>query len=117
MNKRTIGLTALIIALALLLIFYRRGSADDDWKSRVEHYEKVSDSLQHVVKILHKDISEKDSLLLLYMISIDKTLEELNKEAKKNASVINRNAAVQDSLISQYCRDMAQLQQTPDVCK
>ena len=117
MKTRTFYIMMAIMAIAIIYLFVRPGNDEMDWNSRVQHYEHVSDSLQKSLIQVVEKTKEKDSLMLLYMVSIDKTLEELNKEGRKNMNVINQNAQRQDSLISKYCQDMLALDQTPDVCK
>ena len=108
---------AFVVLFCVILLYYSGYKNRNDWSHQIQHYQQISDSLAQVVTSMHSNVKEKDSLLLLYMASLDKTLEELNKEAKKNASVISMNATLQDSLIRTYCRDMAKLNQRPDLCK
>jgi hypothetical protein len=115
--KNQFTLALVFVVLFAILFLYSRDNDRDDWKDQVRHYQLVSDSLKQVVSGIHANVREKDSLILLYMTSLDQTLEELNKEARKNTSVISINASVQDSLIATYCRDMAKLNQRPDLCK
>jgi hypothetical protein len=114
-NQFTFAFIFVVLFAAIFL--YSRGRDRNEWKHQVRHYQVVSDSLKSVIAGIHASVKQKDSLILLYMASLDQTLEELNKEAKKNMFVISVNAKVQDSLIAAYCRDMATLNQTPSVCK
>src|SRR6185436_17548097 len=95
-----------------------RDSSNEYWKKRIENYISVSDSLKKVTDEIDKRTKSKDSILLFYMASLDKTLEELNKETKKNKDTIRVNENKQELIISEYCRYMQQeLKQKPDVCK
>lgn len=115
--KNQFTLAFVFVILFAMILLYSRDKDNGDWNRRVAHYQSVSDSLQELVTDIQINVKQKDSIMLLYMSSLDKTLEELNKEARKNSAVITTNAMLQDSLISTYCHDMANLQQRPDVCK
>lgn len=109
----------LLLVLALFFVLYARHDRTDagDWKRRAHQYEQSSDSLRQTVNDLRQRVASKDSLLLQYMMSVDKTLAELNKEARKNASIILENDITQDSLIRSYCNDMKAAGYAPDACQ
>jgi hypothetical protein len=115
--KNQFTLALVFVVLFAIILLYSNEKEHDDWDQKVAHYQRISDSLRYAIDEIHVNVKAKDSLILLYMASLDRTLEELNKEAKKNATVISDNAQIQDSLISTYCRDMAKLNQRPDVCQ
>jgi hypothetical protein len=119
MKIRSAVLFGLVLLLGIAIGYlYHRDNADDNyWKKRISHYQDVSDSLGAIVQGIDTRLQKKDSMLLLYIASLDKTLEELNKETNKNKQIIKDNFSKQDSILSEYCRQMAGLDQKPDICK
>jgi hypothetical protein len=110
---------AVIIIVALVSIAYLILMNEADTKSlsgKIRHYENVSDSLRRAVNLIDANVHHKDSILLLYLASLDKTLEELNKESAKNRLAIASNFALQDSIRAAFCRDMERLDQKPSEC-
>lgn len=105
---------AVIVTIATLLA---RNNADANALThRLKDYEFKADSLRLAVKTIDVSVHHKDSILLVYLASLDKTLEELNKEAAKNKKSIEANLNRQDSIRTAYCREMAKLEQHPDEC-
>lgn len=115
--KNQFTLAFVFVLMFAIILLYAKDKERDDWEKKVAHYEIVSDSLRNVAALVHAHVKSRDSILLLYMASLDRTLEELNKEARKNSTVISDNARLQESLIASYCRDMALLSQVPSICK
>lgn len=111
-------LLLLLLVLALFFVLYAQHDRSDagDWKRRAHQYEQSSDSLKQIVIDLHQSVAAKDSLLLEFMLSVDHSLAELNKESKKNALLIIRNDQIQDSLIHAYCREMNDAGYMPRGC-
>jgi hypothetical protein len=85
-------------------------------EQKISHYESVADSLRNAVEALNVNVHHKDSILLVYLASLDNTLEELNKESFKNKLAIRANFIKQDSIRARYCEQMSDLQQKPDEC-
>jgi hypothetical protein len=112
--KITIGIAAGGLIGFLLLM----NKADTESLSeRIGQYQAHADSLRNAVKNIDTNIHQKDSLLLVYLASLDRTLEELDKESSKNKKAINANFLKQDSIRRAYCEEMAVLQQNPDECQ
>lgn len=107
-----VGAAAVVVILLLLL----NESDRNDLASRIQQYEAQADSLRNAVRQIDMNIHEKDSILLVYLASLDKTLEELNKESAKNKEALRLNFAMQDSVRAAYCKEMRSLQQDPDEC-
>jgi hypothetical protein len=107
----------IIVAIATGYLFYKDSAKDTYWTQRVNHYQGVSDSLRNEIDMIRSRVHKKDSMMLAYMSSLDKTLEELNKESSKNRQTLKENFSKQDSILSEYCRQMAGVGQTPDGCK
>jgi peptidoglycan hydrolase CwlO-like protein len=117
-NATTITLAlVLVVTIATGYLFYRNNANDDHWNERINHYGKVSDSLQNELNAIDARLQKKDSMLLFYMASLDRTLEELNKESNKNKETIKQNFSKQDSILAEYCRQMVDLDQKPEGCK
>lgn len=106
--------TGVIVVLVLLI----RNNADSESLSlRMKNYESRADSLRTAVRVIDVSVHQKDSILLVYLASLDKTLEELNKESSKNRKSIEANFLRQDSVRKAYCREMARLDQRPEECQ
>ena len=105
-----------ILAGVLYLIIQDQHD-DAYWESRIEHYVRVSDSLKRKVNEIDRIAVVKDSMMLIYITSLDKTLKELNKESKKNLDTIHANNEKQEIIIAEYCRYMElELKQRPEGC-
>lgn len=112
--KISLAATGLIVIMILL----SKNDADADSLSlRIKDYQSRADSLRMAVKMIDINIHQKDSILLVYLASLDKTLEELNKESAKNKKSIEANFLRQDSVRKAYCREMASLEQRPEECQ
>lgn len=112
--KITLGLAAGISIVLLLLM----NEADTESLSkRLDQYEAHADSLRNAMKNIDANIHQKDSILLVYLASLDRTLEELDKESAKNKKAIRDNLSRQDSIRKAYCEQMATLAQNPDECQ
>lgn len=107
----------IIVAIATGYLFYKDSTKDTYWAQRINHYQVASDSLRNEIDVISNRLHKKDSMMLAYMSSLDKTLEELNKESSKNRQTIKENFSKQDSILSEYCRQMSDLGQQPDGCK
>jgi hypothetical protein len=104
--------------LIVILILLGKNYADDSsLVIRIKDYETRADSLRIVVRTIDAGVHQKDSILLVYLASLDKTLEELNKESGKNKRSIEASFSRQDSVREGYCRAMANLEQCPEECK
>ena len=104
-------------ALGIILLLMMNESDTSSLSEKIADYEKRADSLRMAVVAIDNNIHHKDSILLLYLASLDRTLEELNKESAKNRYEIARNFAKQDSVREAYCREMAKLEQDPAECQ
>jgi hypothetical protein len=111
-----IAIVAVVIVAVISLLVRNKADADS-LSSRIKGYESRADSLRMVVQAIDENINHKDSILLVYLASLDKTLEELNKESAKNKKSIEANFARQDSVRKAYCREMANLEQHPEECQ
>jgi hypothetical protein len=112
--KFALGIAAGISVILLLLM------NEVDTRSlskRIDAYEIHADSLRDAVKNIDASIRQKDSILLVYLASLDRTLEELDKESAKNKKAIKDNFVKQDSIRTAYCQEMAALQQNPNECQ
>ncbi|HEY0651850.1 MAG TPA: hypothetical protein VGD65_01940 [Chryseosolibacter sp.] len=118
-NVRLVSqLTVITLAAIAIIIMLMRNSTDANALAmRIRRYESRADSLRQAVKMIDKSVHHKDSILLVYLASLDKTLEELNKEAAKNKKSIALNFSRQDSVRRAYCREMARLEQHPEECQ
>ena len=112
--KLAIGLCGLVFAAILLL---RNKQDADSLTLRLKDYKSKSDSLHLAVRSIDKNVHQKDSILMIYLASLDHTLEELNKESAKNKRSIEANFLKQDSVRKAYCREMARLKQHPEDCQ
>jgi hypothetical protein len=106
-----------VALIATCYLFFKGSDNDTYWTKRISDLEKRADSLSKVVDAIDIKLNKKDSILLTYMASLDKTLEELNKETQKNKKTLETNFAKQDSMRLEFCRQMAELGQKPDDCK
>lgn len=111
--KFTLGIAAGIFIVLLLVM---NQSDTEALAKRIEKYQAHADSLRQAVRHIEANIHQKDSILLTYLASLDKTLEELDKESAKNKKAIRDNFLKQDSIRAAYCEEMAALQQNPDEC-
>jgi len=117
-NASAISLALAIVAIAATgYLFFRDSGRDDHWNERISHYQTISDSLRNEINAIDTRLQQKDSILLFYMASLDRTLEELNKESNKNKEAIKENFSTQDSILAEYCRQMKSLDQRPERCK
>jgi hypothetical protein len=107
----------LVLTIAVGYLFYKNEADNDYWNNRIERYMRTSDSLQHGIHDIELKLYKKDSIMLSYMSSLDKTLQELNKESAKNKQIVRENFSRQDSIRLNYCREMEKLQQKPDGCQ
>ena len=118
-SSRTYLFVFFLAAWVLFFVLYAqhdRGDSDH-WKHRAKAYQQSSDSLRQAVSDLSKRVAFKDSVLLQFMMTVDKNLAELNKEAKKNMAIIRASDLMQDSLIRKYCDDMKKAGYAPESCK
>lgn len=76
----------------------------------------VADSLSRVVEKIDKKIYAKDSMLLAYMQTLNKSLYELDKEASKDKATLNQNEQRQAEILKAFCEKMVDLN-NPDFCK
>lgn len=118
MKNSFITIAVIILAAVVTYMVFRSNRDNEYWEKRIARYATVADSLRQALNDVDRRIQQKDSILLLYMSSLDKTLEELNKETRKNVLTIRTHQDRQDSIIAEYCKYMVrELGQTPDVCK
>jgi hypothetical protein len=113
-NLSIIAITAFVFIVVLLMM------NDNEAKflaKRIKQYEKTTDSLRYVVSEIDATVQHKDGILLRYLVSLDNTLEELNKESAKNRSAISSNFVAQDSARVAFCREMTRLEQNPSECQ
>jgi hypothetical protein len=110
-----IGLFLLLFIAVGYLLFSSR--PETKWQQRVDHYGSVADSLKRVVDELNQRVNAKDSMLVVYMQTLNRTLDELDKENRKNVAVINSNEILQKDILEAYCKQMADIQMKPDFCK
>lgn len=111
-----IALVAAAIIVVVTMLFMNESDRNSLAK-RIDRYETQADSLRLAVKYIDMNIHQKDSILLVYLSSLDKTLEELNKESAKNKEALRLNFARQDSVRAAYCREMKALEQHPEECQ
>ncbi len=107
----------LAAAAAIFFLLFMNESDRQALSDRINRYEAQADSLRAAVQKIDVNIHQKDSILLVYLASLDKTLEELDKESAKNSQAIQRNLIKQDSIRAAYCREMAALHQQPEECQ
>ena len=118
MNTNHFRITLAIVAGLIVILLLLMNRADSDLLShRIDRYQAHADSLRTAVKNIEVNMHQKDSILLVYFASLDRTLEELDKEASKNKQIIENNLIRQDSIRAAYCEEMASLQQNPDECQ
>jgi predicted RND superfamily exporter protein len=110
-------ISAIVLFGLLAYSIYKLEFQYDKWDEKIKQHERISDSLKNVVRDMDIKVNKKDSILLTYMASLDKTLIELNKEALKNRDTVKTNLAKLDSLRLGYCREMEALGFKPTDCK
>ncbi|HEY0744229.1 MAG TPA: hypothetical protein VGD40_22335 [Chryseosolibacter sp.] len=103
--------------IVVVFLLFMNESDQAELAERIHRYEAQADSLKKAVRQIDSNIHQKDSILLAYLTSLDKTLEELNKESAKNKEALRLNFAKQDSVRAAYCREMKSLQQHPEECQ
>lgn len=110
---------ALVAAAMIVVTFllFLNASDQNELAKRIDRYNAQADSLRTVVQQIDFGVRQKDSILLVYLASLDRTLEELNKESLKNREELQRNFAKQDSVRAAYCKEMNSLQQHPEECR
>lgn len=106
-----------VVVVSILSLLIRNKADSDSLSIRIKDYESRADSLRIRVQAIDENVHHKDSILMVYLASLDKTLEELNKESAKNKRSIEANFARQDSIRKAYCREMANLEQHPEECQ
>lgn len=106
-----------VVVVSILSLLIRNKADSDSLSIRIKDYESRADSLRIRVQAIDANVHHKDSILMVYLASLDKTLEELNKESAKNKRSIEANFARQDSIRKAYCREMANLEQHPEECQ
>lgn len=118
MNSNLFRIALLLTAGVFVVVLLLMNRADSESLSkRIDRYEAHADSLRSVVKTVEAHIHQKDSILLVYLTSLDRTLEELDKEAAKNKQAIKNNLMKQDFMRAAFCEEMASLQQNPEECQ
>jgi hypothetical protein len=117
-NSSLIKLAAGICCLLFAGILLLKNRQDADALTlRLKDYNRKTDSLRMAVKYIDKNVHQKDSILMIYLVSLDHTFEELNKESAKNKRSIEANLLKQDSVRKAYCTEMARLKQHPEDCQ
>jgi hypothetical protein len=111
--RTVIFIAAVVFITSLLVMNY---ADTESLSKKISAYEAVADSLRDEVNAIDANVHNKDSILLVYLTSLDKTLEELNKESAKNRSAITANFLKQDSIRKAFCREMETLDQKPSEC-
>ena len=107
---------ALAVGVFVVVLLLKNRADSKSLSFRLDRYQEHADSLRNVIRNIEANIHQKDSILLVYLASLDRTLEELDKEAAKNKQAISANFIRQDSIRAAYCEEMASLQQNPDEC-
>jgi hypothetical protein len=107
------------VILLIAILTYKLEHRVSRWERTIEEHKRVADSLQTQIDNIIINVQRKDSLLLGYMSSLDKTLDAVKKEAIKNGIAFKENLATQDSIRQKYCEEMAKLGSdfTPSNCK
>lgn len=114
-NEISISLFVLF-AVAIGYLLFR--SADDNYaelQKKIDRHHIVADSLVKVVDIMDKRLYAKDSILLAYMQTLNKSLYELDKGAGKDRATLNENEQQQANMLKAFCENMAGLHK-PDFC-
>ena len=118
MNSNAFKIALTLAATGAVILLLMMNKADTDSLSkRIDEYQTHADSLRNAVKTIEANIHQKDSILLVYLASLDRTLEELDKESAKNKQAIKINFIRQDSIRAAYCEEMTSLQQNPAECQ
>jgi hypothetical protein len=115
-NGIIIVLFAVFAAAIGYLLFFKDSDDDyEEWKKKIDRHAFVADSLGKVVEKIYKQAYEKDSVLLAYMQTLNKSLYELDKEAAKNKALINQNEQMQAQMVKDLC-DRLSTEYKPDFC-
>jgi hypothetical protein len=107
----------IITAIAIGYLFFRdTGEGYEAWQKKIDRHAFVADSLGKVIVVLDRRVYAKDSILLAYMQTLNKSLYELDKESRKDKATLNQNEQKQAVLLKALCENMAKLHQA-DFCK
>ena len=112
------GISITLFALLTTALGYLYLSVDDrdeEWQKKIDRNKFVTDSLSKVVDEMEKRLYEKDSILLGYMQTLNKSLYELDKEAAKDKTVLNQNEEQQANMLKAFCENMTDLHK-PEFC-
>lgn len=116
--KNRILITFFVVYTAALgyLFFKDEGHDDDVWQQKIDRHTFVADSLSEVIEEMDRRVYAKDSILLGYMQTLNKSLYELDREASKDKAMLNQNEQKQADLLKAFCERMADLHK-PDFCQ
>jgi hypothetical protein len=109
----------LFILLAGIIgyIVFRKNKDNKYWEEKIQSYKTTSDLLTKRIDSINQSTLKKDSMLLSYMVSLDKTLYELNRESSKNRDTIRVYDKKLEEVMSEYCEYMQrEHKQTPQGC-
>lgn len=106
-TKILTGIAVILIIAVVILFVDRFGSnRDDEWKKKIDQYAVSADSLRKVMARLDREVYTRDSLLAIYISTLNQSLVELDKEQQKNRTLLNENETRQAETLEAYCAGM-----------
>lgn len=117
MKNGILAFVAGLVAAVIIVYFFRPGSDDNaEWKEKIDNHQSVLETLKASVDKMDKQLKEKDSILLAYMQTLNKSLYELDKEAGKDKATINQNEQKQAEMLKAFC-DNIDGANKPEFCR
>jgi hypothetical protein len=104
--KYLIGFAAVIFLVCSLYAFF---SFKTDYEARIARHIRMADSLKQQTLRLDKQLYQRDSVLNLYMKSLDQALTTLQEKSVKNRVSIASNLSKLDSIQLAYCNEMQKI--------
>lgn len=99
----------LLAGILLLVGLYCFISFKNDYDQKIARHIRVADSLKHYSMRLDRQLYQRDSVLSIYMKSLDEALKALQEKNVRNRILIAGNLSKLDSLQTAYCLEMHKL--------
>lgn len=111
MKDKLFKIIVIVCAVAICYLIFEKffGSSNDEWQRKIDRHAAIADSLHNVVKEIDQRVYRRDSLLVSYIATLNVTLVELDKEARKDRARIDSNERKQADALKTYCEQMRKL--------
>lgn len=117
MKDKLFKIIVIACAVAICYLLFEKffGNNNDEWQRKIDRHAAIADSLRDVVKEIDRRVHQRDSLLVSYIATLNVTLVELDKEARKDRARIDSNERKQADALKAYCEQMRELNK-PTFC-